>query len=184
MLFEDVPIDFSLKDSKNNFELSSLNGMPKVLGDRADVFLYGTNIYIPKKDFCYKIKNYLDIFSEGKVIKIDKCEEERVFRKLIPSLRDLTENVVLSKNIMNKTVLEPVKFNFYFDKEGKEVTLTLKVKYGSYEFNIFNDCKEKIIYREIKKKKEVIALIERFSLEEINKKFYFYLGDEYIFSFF
>lgn len=44
---------------------------------------------------------------------------------------------------MNKTVLEPVKFNFYFDKEGKEVTLTLKVKYGSYEFNIFDDCKEK-----------------------------------------
>lgn len=184
VLFEEVPIDFSLKDSKNNFELSSLNGMPKVLGDRADVFLYGTNIYIPKKDFCYKIKNYLDIFSEGKVIKIDKCEEERVFRKLIPSLRDLTENVVLSKNIMNKTVLEPVKFNFYFDKEGKEVTLTLKVKYGSYEFNIFDDCKEKIIYRDIKKEKEVIALIERFSLEEINKKFYFYLGDEYIFSFF
>ena len=63
VLFEEVPIDFSLKDSKNNFELSSLNGMPKVLGDRADVFLYGTNIYIPKKDFCYKIKNYLDIFS-------------------------------------------------------------------------------------------------------------------------
>jgi len=156
VLFEEVPIDFSLKDSKNNFELSSLNGMPKVLGDRADVFLYGTNIYIPKKDFCYKIKNYLDIFSEGKVIKIDKCEEERVFRKLIPSLRDLTENVVLSKNIMNKTVLEPVKFNFYFDKEGKEVTLTLKVKYGSYEFNIFDDCKEKIIYRDIKKKKRLL----------------------------
>ncbi len=94
--------------------------MPKVLGDRADVFLYGTNIYIPKKDFCYKIKNYLDIFSEGKVIKIDKCEEERVFRKLIPSLRDLTENVVLSKNIMNKTVLEPVKFNFTLIKRGKK----------------------------------------------------------------
>ena len=85
---------------------------------------------------------------------------------------------------MNKTVLEPVKFNFYFDKEGKEVTLTLKVKYGSYEFNIFDDCKEKIIYRDIKKEKELIVLIERFSLEEINKKFYFYLGDEYIFSFF
>ena len=54
MLFEDVPIDFSLKDSKNNFELSSLNGMPKVLGDRADVFLYGTNIYFLKKIFVIK----------------------------------------------------------------------------------------------------------------------------------
>lgn len=184
VLFEEVPIDFSLKDLKNNFELSSPNGMPKVLGDRADVFLYGTNIYIPKKEFCYKIKNYLDVFSEGKVINIDKCEEERVFRKLIPALRDLTDNVSLSKDIMNKTVLEPVKFNFYFDKEGKEVNLTLKVKYGAYEFNIFDDCKEKIIYRDIKKEKEVLALIERFSFEEINKKFYFYLGDEYIFSFF
>lgn len=184
VLFEEVPIDFSLKDLKNNFELSSPNGMPKVLGDRADVFLYGTNIYIPKKEFCYKIKNYLDVFSEGKVINIDKCEEERVFRKLIPALRDLTDNVSLSKDIMNKTVLEPVKFNFYFDKEGKEVNLTLKVKYGAYEFNIFDDCKEKIIYRDIKKEKEVLALIERFNFEEINKKFYFYLGDEYIFSFF
>ena len=54
VLFEDVPIDFSLKDSKNNFELSSLNGMPKVLGDRADVFLYGTNIYFLKKIFVIK----------------------------------------------------------------------------------------------------------------------------------
>ena len=184
VLFQEVPIDFSLKDTKINFELSSINGMPKALGERFDVFLYGTSIYIPKKDFCYRIKNYLDIFSEGKTLSINKEEEERVFRKLIPSLRGLSENVILSKNIMKKIVLEPVKFRFYFDKEGKEITLSLKVKYGSYEFNIFDDCKEKIIYRDIKEEKKVIALVERFSFQEINKKFYFYLGEEYIFSFF
>ncbi|MGG5462244.1 SNF2 helicase associated domain-containing protein [Clostridium sp. B9] len=184
ILYEDVPVDFSLKENSEGYELTSPNGMPKALGEKKDVFLYGTTIYIPRKEFCYKLNNYLNIFQEGKGLNIDKSEEERVYRKLIPALREISERVNLSKSIMKKTVLEPVKFNFYFDKDGKEVTLTLKVKYGAYEFNIFDDCKEKIIYRDIKREKEVLGLLERFSLEEINNKFYFLRGDEYIFSFF
>lgn len=182
--FEDVPVDFSLKEERFAYELSSQNGMPKVLGDKGDVFLYGTTIYLPKKEFCYKLKNYINVFSEGKALKIDKCDEERVFRELIPDLREVSENVELSKSILSKTVLEPVKFNFYFDKEKNDVLLTIKVRYGAYEFNIFEDCKEKIIYRDIKKEKEVLEKIERFCFEEINNRFYFTLGDEYIFSFF
>jgi Superfamily II DNA/RNA helicases, SNF2 family len=178
------PIDFDLKTIKDSYVLKSSGGMPVVLGCKNDVFLYGTIIYLPEYQFCYKISPYLQVFNEAKVVTISNLEEENILRRLIPDLNLLSNNVTLSKSIKDKIVMDECHFNFYFDQEDKDITLTLNVKYGAFEFNIFQDYKEKIIYRNSKKEVQVIAALRALGFEEIKGKFYFIMEDDYIFRFF
>ncbi|HCW04031.1 MAG TPA: helicase, partial [Clostridium sp.] len=152
---EKPPVDFDLKIIKDNYVLKSPGGMPMVLGSKNDVFLYGTIIYLPDYDFCYKIAAYIKAFNPAKVVTIPVTQEEKLLRNLIPQLNFLSSNVSLSRAIENKIVREPCQFSFYFDMEDSDVTLKLKVKYGNYQFNIFEDYIEKVIYRDLKKENDI-----------------------------
>ncbi|MBZ9607040.1 DEAD/DEAH box helicase [Clostridium estertheticum] len=184
ILYESPPLDFDLKIIKDNYVLKSSSGMPASLGSKNDVFLYGTNIYIPDYEFCYKISPYLQVFNEAKVVTITRFEEENILRRLIPDLNLLSPSVVLSKAIKDKIVMGKCEFSFYFNQEGKDITLTLKVKYGTFQFNIFEDCLEKIVYRDYKKEAQVISILKVLGFQEIRNKFYFLKGGDYIFKFF
>ena len=184
ILYEVPALDFDLKLIKNNYVLKSLNGMPVALGSKNDVFLYGSSIYLPDYEFCYKINPYLQVFNEARVVTMTRMEEENILRRLVPDLNFLSPNVTLSKSIKDKIVMSKCGLSFYFNQEGKDITLTLKVKYGTFEFNIFEDCREKIIYRDSKKEAQVISTLKAFGLCEIKNKFYFTKGEDYIFKFF
>ncbi len=184
ILFQAPPINFDLKTVKGDYILKSPEGMPIVLGDKNDVFLYGTSIYLPEYQFCYKLSPYLQVFNEAKVVTMGKGEEETILRRLIPDLNSLSSNVSLSKAIKSKVVIDQCKFNFYFDQKGKEITLIVKVKYGKYEFNIYDDCKEKIIYRDSKQESKTIKLLNSLGFEQIKEKFHFMKEEDYLFRFF
>ena len=184
ILYDAPAIDFDLKIIKDNYVLKSANGMPVSLGSKNDVFLYGSTIYLPNYDFCYKISPYLQVFNEAKVVTMTSLEEETILRKLIPDLNALSPNVALSKSIKDKIIMAKSQFNFYFNQQGKDITLTLKVKYGTYEFNIFEDYTEKIIYRDSKRETQVIADLKALGFQEIKNKFYFAVMEEQVFKFF
>jgi SNF2 family DNA or RNA helicase len=182
--FQAPEAEFELKLINNAYILKASGVMPIALGERKDVFLHGMTIYLPDYEFCYKINPYLQVFNEAKTVAIPLEEEEKVLRRLIPELNLLSPNVLLSKNIKDKIVISECSFNFYFDMDNKDIILTVKVKYGSYEFNIFGDCKEKIIYRDSKREVEIISTLRRLGFEEVNQKFYLLMDEEYIFNFF
>ena len=184
IVFDNVPIEFDLKTVKNDYILKMPNGIAEPLSDKEDVFLFGTTIYLPDYDFCYRIAPYIKAFNNSKSVVIPKSEENRILKHLIPQLNLISSNITLSKSIKDKVVIEPVEFKFYFDKERKDITLTTKVKYGKYEFNIFKDINEKIIYRDSKKEKRILSSLRELGFEEINEKFYFIFNDDYIFDFF
>ena len=184
ILYESPALDFDLKLIKKNYVLKSSNGMPVALGTKNDVFLYGSTIYLPDYEFCYKITPYLKVFNEARVVTMSSLEEDRILRRLIPDLNFLSPSVTLSKSIKDKIIMGKCEFSFYFDQEGKDITLTLKVKYGKFEFNIFKDCIEKIVYRDSKKEAQVMSILKALGFQEIKNKFYFLKGDDYIFKFF
>ncbi len=184
VLNEAPDINFDLKTIKDNYVLKSPDGMPTVLGSKNNVFLYGTTIYLPDYDFCYSINPYLKVFNESKVITIPKLEEETVLRRLIPDLNILSNNVTLSKSIKDKIVMGHCVFKFYFDEENRDITLIVKVEYGGFQFNIFQDCEEKIIYRDVKKEAEIIQIVKNLGFEGIKEKFHMTLEEDYIFRFF
>lgn len=62
--------------------------------------------------------------------------------------------------------------------------MTLKVQYDKYEFNIFNEYDQKVIYRDYNKESQVISLLKSLGFDHVNGKFYLTFGDNYIFNFF
>ena len=177
-------IDFNLKKLKGSYLLKVENGMPIVLDSKNSVFLYGATIYLPDYEFCYKINPYLEIFNKAKVVDIGGQDEDVILRRLIPDLNFLSNKVKLAKTIKNKIVMDECKFNFYFDQRGREISLIANVKYEDFEFNIFEDCNEKIIYRDSKLEQEVITKLRVLGFEEIGERFYFKYDDDYKFKFF
>ena len=177
-------IDLELKLIRDTYILKSSGGMPEPLTDKGDVFFYGSSIFIPNYEFCYKISPYLTVFNNTKSITMPASNETKILTKLIPEMHMLSDNIKLSANIKNKIVNEKVEFRFYFDKENNNVTLTLKVKYGIYEFNIFEDCAEKIIYRDTKREQEILSTLRALGFDEIKGVFHLIMGDDYIFKFF
>lgn len=184
ILLQEPPIDFDLKNIKDNYVLKSPLGMPTCLSSKYDVLLFGTSIYLPSYEFCYKLIPYLQIFNQSKIIVISNSEEEIILRKLIPDLYLLSPNVTLSRAIKDKIVHTNVKFKFYFNQENGKIILILKVMYGEIEFNIYEDYKEKIIYRDDKKEKSVLSVLKNLGFEEDKGKFFFIKEDYYIFRFF
>jgi SNF2 family DNA or RNA helicase len=184
-ILEQVPlVDFDLKSIQDNYVLKSPLGLPTSLSSKNDVFLFGTSIYLPNYEFCYKLAPYLQIFSQSKVIVISSSEEETILKKLIPDLYLLSPEVALSKDIKDKIVYTNVNFNFYFDQENSKVVLIVKVQYGALEFNIFEDYKEKVIYRDAKKEQEVLSTLRYLGFEEAQGKFYLFKEDSFVYRFF
>ncbi|MBC8059999.1 MAG: SNF2 helicase associated domain-containing protein [Clostridiaceae bacterium] len=180
-----VPIiEFDLKIIKEDYVLKSPTGMPMVLGSKNDVFLYGTLIYLPAYEFCYKISPYLRIFNEAKVVTIPCAEEEKVLKRLIPELKLLSANITLSKIIKDKIVMGECCFSFYFNKQDQDITLTVKVKYGTFEFNILEEYEEKVIYRDRAKEGGLLSTLKSLCFEELKGKFYLRGEEAYIFKFF
>lgn len=178
-----VPIPFNLKEIGDMMKLEAPNGIPEFLGDSDNVFLYNTIIYIPPQSQIEKISPYIEAFNHSNSIFFTKNEEERVLRKLIPSIQKVSDDLIISNGISDKIVSAPVSFKFYFDKED-EIYLKLMVCYDKYEFNYFDDFNEKIIYRDSIKENEVIELLRRFGFEAVKKNFMFFKDEEHIFDFF
>lgn len=184
VLMQAPPVQFDLKLIKDSYVLKCPAGMPAALGSKNDVFLYGSMVYLPDYEFCYKVRPYLKAFKDAKVLSVPKKEEERVLRRLIPDLGLLAQEVALSKSIQDKIVMGDCGFLFYFDKKGKEIILKLNVRYGKHEFNIFGDCGEKVVYRDSKKENEVIGLLRSFGFDEVKDIFCLGAGDDRAFQFF
>jgi len=184
VIMQAPPVQFDLKLIKDSYVLKSPAGMPAALGSKNNVFLYGSMVYLPDYDFCYKIKPYLKAFKDVKVLSMPKEEEERVLKRLIPDLSFLSDGVTLSKSIQDRIVISGCEFLFYFDRKGKEIVLKLNVRYGKHEFNVFGDCCEKVVYRDLKKESEVIGLLRSFGFEEAEDILYLESGDDRAFQFF
>lgn len=184
ILMEEPEVDFNLSCIKDSYVLKSHLGMPAPLSPGNDVFLFGTTIYLPGYEFCYRISPYLKVFNQAKAVTFPAVQEDTILRRLIPELHLLSSNVTLSKSVRDKIVMEDPGFGFYFDRVGKDVVLVVKVKYGAYEFNMFEDIREKVIYRDSKREQQVVSILRSFGFEEADGSFYLVRDDDYIFRFF
>lgn len=184
VIFDKPNIDFSLKKTKKDFIFKIENEVPDRLNKEGTVFIYGSSLFLPSYEYSYKIKRFYDSFNGNNILTFDVKHQNKILSSLLPKLYKLSDNVILSKNINDMIVKEDVKFNFYFDKINSDIVLLLKVKYGKYEFNIFDNYEEKFIYRDNKKEDKVLSLIRSLGFEHIENKFYLLLGDSYLFNFF
>lgn len=179
----DIPFELSLKEVGDMMKLEAPRGIPLPLSDNNDIFLMGTDIYIPSCEQAEKLIPYIEIFNHGKTIFFSKYEKDRVLRELIPEMSKVSSYVELSKGIQEKIVISPVSFKFYFNKEDY-TTLTIKVVYDKYEFNIFDNIEDIVIYRDTNKELQVLDVVKNLGFEVIKTKFAYVKSEEELFYFF
>lgn len=177
-------VEFDLKIVKELYVLKAPDGMPESLCSNAGVLLYGTTVYLPETEYSYVVMPYLDAFAKADVVTFGMEQQELILRELIPRLRGLSKRVVLSGAILKKVVISEAVFKFYFDRENNVVQLSANVVYGEYELNLFEDEVERIIYRDLKREKEVAVLIQHLGFERNGNRFYLSRGDDFCFRFF
>lgn len=178
-----MPLPFNLRETEDLIKLEMANGLPEPLNENRDVYLYNGSIYLPTYEQVEKINPYIEAFSHGNAIFFSMEEERRVLTELVPSIQKVSDNINLSPALKNKVVIAPVSFKFYFDK-GDNIELTLKVKYDIYEFNYFDLFKDKVIYRNTEKERDVIDLLKGMGFGIIENTFIFLKDEEDAFSFF
>lgn len=183
IIVDKIPLPMNLKELGNIIKLEAPRGLPESMTDNDDVFLYDANIYIPPEEQLEAMIPYIEAFSHSNTLFFTKEEEERVLRELIPSIQKVTKDIQLSNSLMNKVVISPVSFKFYFDKQD-DIYLTLKVCYGNYEFNYFDTITEKVIYRDSEKEDSIISTLRALGFESVNNVFLFFKDEDYIFRFF
>lgn len=166
---------------ENTYKISLDEELPILINNRLDIMISGTTIYLPDKNFINRIKSYYIVFRGNREILIDKNEEGRILKELIPTILNLDLTLNLSNNIKEKVILASPEFKFYFDKKDDFYVLDLKVKYDKYEFNIFDNFTEKVIYRDTDKEKSVLSLMKSLGFDNINNRFYMTFGDDYIY---
>lgn len=184
ILEENPAINIKLDINDKSYELRIPDGMPMILDSRSRVMIYGTSIYLPDYDYSSRILTYARIFNNAECVQFSLKEEDRILRRLIPELNLLSPYTSVSDKIKSKIVTDKVKFRFYFDQEDGRVILVLKVVYGAYEFNIFGDCCDKVIYRDTHREQQVLQNMKALGFEEVNEKLMLLRDEEYIFTFF
>ena len=134
---------------ENTYKISLDEELPILINNRLDIMISGTTIYLPDKNFINRIKSYYIVFRGNREILIDKNEEGRILKELIPTILNLDLTLNLSNNIKEKVILASPEFKFYFDKKDDFYVLDLKVKYDKYEFNIFDNFIEILIKKKV-----------------------------------
>lgn len=182
ILLENPPFEVSLRKDGNNYLLSKLSLLPETLNGDGSIYLAGSNIYISSLDFKENFKPYMELFKVNKDISLPATREHDILTELVPRLGELVSHVNIASDIREKVVSEPAEFQFYFDREGKEIKIDIKVKYGKEEFNIFHTVKDKIIYRDKRKESETVEFLKDLGFDKVQDSFYFFRSEESLFE--
>ncbi|MEG1481116.1 DEAD/DEAH box helicase [Clostridium sp.] len=180
----EIPLPIEISEKNNNIKLKMPRGVPEDLSDNGDVFLYDTVVYLPPMEQCDRLSPYIKTFIKNDEVTFLESQKERVYRELIPSLSKISNSVLIDNSISKNIINVPVKFKFYFDRD-KFIFLKVNVLYGEYEFNIFDDIREKIIYRDIHNENKIMNKLKNLGIHKLDTKvFAFVRDDDYIFDFF
>ncbi|MGV3025852.1 DEAD/DEAH box helicase [Clostridium thermobutyricum] len=173
----DIPLPIQLNEEENSIDLIFPRGLPIDLDGKCNVLLYDTVIYIPSTYQSEKLLPYIKTFKNMDSFKFKLKDKDKIFRKLIPSIKNMTDSLMLNDKISNQIIIAKPKFKFYFHRDDY-IRLTIKVCYKEYEFNILNDYREKFIYRDTILENRVITLAKNLLFQPIEDKTFVFIGSE------
>ena len=180
---ENPTIKLNLQLEEEVFRLISSGDLPKRFTYKNDVFQSGASIYIPTSEFSHNIDNLINIFDKTKDITFDLLEEEIVITQLIPFLKKVSNNLQISKNILDLIIDGKPTFEFYIDRLDDDIVMDINVCYSEFKFNLLSDdFKGKYIFRDSMKEKELLALSNRIGFISKEDKFYYNSSDDNLFK--
>lgn len=184
VIYGKIPLNFNICKNEKGISLVQTNELPISLNGKEDVFLYGTNIYVPPKEQITKYKPIHNKLKESKRIGFSNDEKELALNTIIPVLSKISSDVRVHKDISMKMVKEHLKVKFYLDRDKGEITLMLKLVYGDEEGDYFNFCgKNKIIIRDYEEEEKILLTLKEYKFLIKDNKFIYRGNDSDLFYF-
>ena len=120
ILIDKIPFPLDLKEIDNIIKLEAPCGIPEMLCESEEVFIYNGIIYKPTEAQSYNILPYIEAFTYGNTVLFSIEEENKILEDLIPSMQKVSNSIALTSNLRNKIVMAQAKFRFYFDKDFQQ----------------------------------------------------------------
>jgi SNF2 family DNA or RNA helicase len=175
---EDMPLQFKINRENNKFILCQKEPMPTKLCNEGEYFFYQGKIYEPPKIQRYTYLPFYNRFKEESNNFIEFYEEEKddVASFLIPSLKRISNKVIIDSSVESEFYIEKLKAIIYFEKSDENVEVNVTFKYGDTEINPFNNKENsaqegRVLIRDIEKELEIINLFRDFGFVNTNKGF-------------
>ena len=173
----DLPLDFNLQVKKNSIMLKMDRSIPVPLNGEGDYFFYEGIIYKPSlaqknifKPFHHEIAS-----SKTSSIKFSLEDGEKIASYIIPSLKKISRNIDIDKELKKNFHEEPLKLSVYLDKENDFAKAVIKYGYGNVELDPFNEQQKssegQVLIRDIDGEMNAVAVLKSFGFEEENKQF-------------
>ncbi|MDD7795200.1 DEAD/DEAH box helicase [Clostridium sp. 'White wine YQ'] len=167
---ENLPISYSIREEGNHIFLTQEEGYIS-LNKTKDVFLNGSKVYLPSEE---QVEVYGSIYEKlGKEKVINSKFKNQVLGNLLPIIERVTSDISLDRNMRESFINEPLKVDFYLDRE-KDITLEVLFRYGEEMINPLDepeDFGDKFITRELDKEKEILEVIEKLNFAIGARKF-------------
>lgn len=175
----DLNFYLNLSEEDDAILLSWEKGKILPLDENGSLFFYEDTIYQTRKTFT---KHFLPFYSLAQNKEEDGLsfigrEKERFLSSVLPRIHE-TFNLTIPKALKENYITADAKFQIYLDLERGHIKLEVKVIYGEFEFNPFQNLPDgkTIIVRQPSKEEACFSTIE--SLGFKREGFFFYLNKE------
>ncbi|MBU5592137.1 SNF2 helicase associated domain-containing protein [Clostridium sp. MSJ-4] len=189
-LEEDMPLEFLMTTSESFIILKHNHEIPIALTEKRDLFFFKGNIYRPSKKQLEVYGCIYNNFMENRVTSLtfNAKDIDKLSYCILPSLRYISERVIISKDL--KVILKEEKLDveFYLDFNNKSIECTLIFNYGGYRINPLEGLNKKRyneknrIIRDMTKELEISGLLKKLGFLE-EKNFYVLKDSDLIISF-
>ena len=119
----------------------------------------------------------IDLFRENNnYIEFYEEEKDDVASFVLPTLKKISNKVIIDASLESEFYIEAVKAIVYFEKRAENVEVIITFKYGDIEINPFNSKENKaqegrILIRDIEKEMSIINQFEQFGFVSTNNGF-------------
>lgn len=169
---DDFPLEFKLESKDKKIILSQTSTLPIAITDSGRYFFYNNYIYIPSKEQVKLYRPFFNTFIKEGKNSLSFYEEENmdIGSYIIPSLKRISEKVIIDKNIEEKFYQEPVKTIIYLDKEEDTITATVLFQYGDIQINALKESEKektgKVLIRDIEVESQIINNLQAFGFQK------------------
>jgi SNF2 family DNA or RNA helicase len=174
---EDMPLDFQLKLEKEKIVLLHSSDMPRPLSSKGRQYFYKENIYMPSNAQLKMYVPFYNAFMSERTyhISFNKEDGDKIASYIMPSLKKISNNIELDKNLENSFYEEPVNIKVYLDKEEAGASASVLFNYGDIEINGLQEGPIKnargILIRDIDSEMDIYSLLESYGFSRVDNKY-------------
>lgn len=170
--YEDIPLNFNISLSGDKISLNVEEALPEDVDIKSKLFIYKDKLYIPSQRQLAILGPIYKMMKRQKTNSIEfiKDQIQDLFTYVIPQVKLISKSLSLDEELKNVVEEEPLKIQFYLDKEKHNEFITCRIvfNYRYTSFTLEQNTKKqnnKVIIRNLEEEKRAVVTLEAFGFK-------------------